>query len=197
VAHVTQAEFCRAVRGGAVNVGSPPPVEPLVLGLNSIARSAVRKVHQQSPANSLAYFDKKAAPYFAGGGGIAGTAQSFRECVERYIRWDATAAPAQLDISEVIAFGTGNSVRARAHVVLDDGTGSKEVRLLLWDELPVSAMEAELLALPVLACAEARIGAGSVSRAEIWQLATNQREVVVPATARARYPAVQQVLSQL
>jgi hypothetical protein len=197
VADVSQAEFCRAVRGGAVIIGTPPPVEPLVLGLSSISRTAVRRVHQQSPVNALAYFDNKAAPYFAGGGGVAATAQGFRDSVERYIQWDATAPPAELDVSDIVGFGPGNSVRARGHVVVDDGAGLKEARLLLWDELPISAAEAELVALPVLECVEARLGVGSVSRVEVWQLSTSQRETVLPTTARGRQSAVQQVLSQL
>ncbi len=198
MADARQAEFCRAVRGAAVTVGAPPPVEPLVLGLSSIARAAIRRVHRQSAASAVAYFDSRASGYLQSPGAVGAAAQSFRDSVQRYIQWDATAAPAQLDLSQQISFGAGNSVRALAHVVVDDGTSStNEVRVVLWDDLPVTANQAELIALPVLECVEGHLGAGTVSRVEIWQLGTNQREAVTPASARACYAAVQHVLSQL
>jgi hypothetical protein len=96
-----------------------------------------------------------------------------------------------------VSFGQGNSVRALAHVVVDDGAGAYAARLLLWDELQVSAAQAEMLALPVLEGVEARLGAGTVSRVEVWQLGTNQRHVVTLAAARAQAPSVQHFLSQM
>lgn len=200
MADVSQAEFCRAVRGGSVNVGGTPDVEFFVLGLSSSARAAVRRVHKDSPAAAQAYFGNRAAQFLQGGGTGAATARSFESSVDRYIQWDGTAPPApptRLDLSHQVAFGAGNSIRAIAHVVVEDDQGQHVTRLLLWDDLPLSSVDAEMLALPVLECAEAHLGAGSVSRVEVWQLGTNQREVVSPAAARARRTDVQQFLSHM
>jgi hypothetical protein len=200
MADVSQAEFCRAVRGGSVRVGETPDVEFFVLGLSSVARAAVRRVHKDSPAAARAYFGSRVAQFLQRGGTGAATARSFGNSVDRYIQWDGTAPPApptRLDLGHHVTFGVGNSIRALAHVVVEDGQGQHVARLLLWDDLSLSSADAEMLALPVLECAEARLGAGSVSRVEVWQLGTNQREVVNPATARARRADVQQFLSHM
>lgn len=200
MADVTQAEFCRAVRGGSVSVGSVPPVEFFVLGLSSVARAAVRKVHKNSVAFARTYFGNSVATFLQSGGPAAATARSFGASLDRYIQWDATAAPApptRLDLGNVVAFGAGNSVRALTHVAVEDGAGGYIARLLLWDDLPLSAPQAEMLALPVLECAESHLGAGTVSRIEVWQLGTNQQESVTPAAARAQQASVQQFLSQM
>lgn len=197
MAHVTQSEFARAVRGGAVTVGVPPPVEPLVLGLSSIARAAVRRVHKQSAAAATQYFDQKASGYLNSPGPVGATAQRFRDSLDRYIQWDATAPAAHLDISNVITFGSGNSVRALAHVTVDDGNGAFESRVLFWDDLALATADAEVIALPVLESAETRLGLGTVSRIQVWQLGTNTAETVLPAAARARQGDVQHLLAQM
>jgi hypothetical protein len=198
MAHVSQADFTRAVRGGAVTIGVAPPVSPLVPVLGSIARASVRMVHNESPDEAMTYFDETAAKYLNAPGAVGATAHRFRDALERYVEWDGTGATADFDVTGEIPFGVGNSVRALAHVCVDDGSGKAHAaRVLLWDDLPSSNADAEFIALPVLKCAEAHLGTGSVSRVEVWQLETGQREVVLPATAQARWRDVQRVLSKI
>lgn len=170
------------------------------MGISSCARAAVRRVHNESPAAASAYYAGKVAHHYYAGGSAAGTARAYGLCVDQYIAWDGHSGPADLDVgfrATPITFAPGDAVRALAHVVLDNGAGQREARVVLWDELPLDARAAEMIALPVLERVEAEYGSGSTAHIDVWQLAQTQREIVLPVAAQARWGEVQTLLASL
>lgn len=196
MAEISQAAFTRAVRGAAVNPKVPPDIEPVVKGISSISRAAVRRVHKHSADQALAYFAGKISKFRLMGGRPAATAESYRRSLLQYIDWDGSGATADLDISSQVSFGPGNRVRARAHVVIGSD-GDREARVLLWDELRLSEDEAEMIALPIADCVNAQYGDGGPAVIEVWQLSQRQRYSVAPASAEARRSDVENLLASL
>lgn len=196
---LAQAEFARVVRGGTIKVGEPPPIEPVVMALSSIARAAVRRVHKGSPSLAKAYYAGKVARFLRRGGNAAATARSYEHSLNRYIGWDSQMRLPlrQLDVGGLIRFSPDDAVRAIGHVVLDDGAGGSEARVLLWDELAIDASTAEMIALPVFEAVDARFGAGSTSLVHVLQLARGEKVPVLPARARTRHADVQNLLAGL
>jgi hypothetical protein len=196
---VRQSEFTRAVRGAHVVAGALPPVEPVVMGLSSCARTAVRRVHQQSPAQAQTYLAGRYAQYR--GGRVWPAAKSYLDSLDRYIAWDAAVgAPMRadgIDRKLTVPFGPGDAVRAICHVAIGDGSGGTEARIILWDELTVSAYEAEMIALPVLEAADAEYGVESTTSVSVWQVAQGQQERVLPAAAQAQRPAIAALVATL
>ena len=196
---LSQAEYTRAVRGAPVIPGADPDIEPVVAGISSVARCAIRNVHRQSAASALAYFDGRVAKY--AGGPAWATAQAFRAALKRYIAWDAAIGrpvlPDGIDVKHDVAFGSGNVVRTWCHVAVDDGAGGTEARIVLWDELRLNQPAAEMIALPILEAADAEYGAGSTSVIRVWQVATNQAVSVAPAAAQSRRSQIQSLMAGL
>jgi hypothetical protein len=186
---VPQADYTRAVRGEPVVPGAAESyIEPLVAGISSCARAAVRRVHQEGVEAARSYFAGKMARHLLQGGGARSTALSYKESFERYIAWDAAASSAEgeagLDVSLSVAFPCGNAVRAIAHVV----PGSEgSARILLWDELPLPGTAAgEMIALPIFECADSVLGVGHTATVDVWQLAHGQQQSVARTAAEGR-----------
>ena len=197
MADITQATFTRAVRGDAkAKPGVSPEIEPVVKGISSVSRAAVRRVHKESAANALAYFAGKVSKFLLSGGRSAATAESYRRSLRQYIEWDEAEEAADLDIASPVAFGS-DRVRARAHVVILDGNKDREVRVLLWDELPLNQAQAEMIALPVLDCVNSEYATGTTTAIEVWQLAKSQRYSVAPGSAEAQREAVEELVANL
>ncbi len=200
MAEASQAEFARAARGAQVTAGEAAEVEPVVLGVSSVARTAVRRVHQESPLAARAYFSSKVSKWLLAGGRAAATAQTYRGSLDRYIAWDGGSGDARLDVGfreSAIFFAPGDGVRALAHVVRDLGGGQREARVLLWDDLPLDRRSAEMIALPVIERVDRVIGAGSTATVGVWQLAMNERIAVQVPAAQARRPEVLALLATL
>lgn len=197
MADVKQATYTRAVRGdGNAKAGVVPDIEPVVKGISSISRAAVRKVHKESAGKAAAYFAGKISKFLLMGGRPAATAETYRRSLRQYIEWDENEQSADLDIASAVPFGK-NRVRARAHVVIEDGNEEREVRVLLWDDLPLTEEQAEMIALPVLDCVNSQYAKGTTSVVEVWQLARRQRYSVAPASAEARREAVEELVASL
>lgn len=199
MSEVPQADLARAIRGGVVDDSSE--IEPVVLGISSVARAAVRRVHRTSPHVARAYYSGKVAGYLSQGGSAAATARSYGDSIDQYILWDSQAggwgADIRCDVPSKITFAPGDMVRAIGHIVLNAQPGEVEVRMLLWDELPFDQKAAEMLALPVLEAVDANYGAGATKLVHVWQLAQGQQAVVLPGAAQARFADVAGVLSRL
>jgi hypothetical protein len=192
---VPQADYTRAVRGEPVVPGGPGfYIEPVVAGISSCARAAVRRVHQEGVEAARAYLAAKLARHLLQGGGTGSTARSYKDSFERYVEWAAAAGEAELDVSLVVPFPCGNAVRAIAHVVPgSDGLA----RVLLWDELPVPDVPAaEMIALPIFECADSVLGVGQTATVDVWQLAHGQQQSVMRTAAEARRPEADALLSK-
>jgi hypothetical protein len=172
-------------------------IEPVVGGISSISRAAVRRVHQESPADAEAYFSGAIAKFVLMGGLPASTSQTYSQSVARYIAWDGQGANADLDLKLAVPFGPEDRVRAIAHVVLDSGEDQCEGRILLWDDLPLGQEAAEMIALPVLECVEHERGSGSTIAVDVWQLARGEKERVVRSAALARRSDVESFFANL
>jgi len=196
---VPQAKYTRAVRGEAIVPGAAETyIEPLVGGISSIARTAVRRLHQESVEAARSYLASKMARHLLQGGGARSTALAYKDSFERYIEWDAAVSSAAgetgLDVSLSVAFPCGNAVRAIAHVV-PGGEGS--ARILLWDELRVPGTAAgEMIALPIFDCADSVLGVGHTTTVDVWQLAHGQQQSVARTAAEGRRPEADALLSQ-
>jgi len=196
MADLSQAEYGRLARGGSLS-NKDLPAEKVVLGISATSHAAVRRVHNESPARARAVLAGKLRRFFLAGGRAAQTAQRYRECVETYIHWDGEAAPAAETPSKgsPIAYD-GGIVRARPDVILgDEDTGEYEVRILLWDELPLDKDSAELIALPVVERVEGTYGEGRISVVKVLHLATNQLQEVAADSAHARRADVEELLA--
>lgn len=194
---LSQADFTRGVRGERIVPGQPPNIEPIVKGISSIGRAAVRRVHKETPATALAYFAEKAARFRLIGGRAAATAEKYRQSLLQYIEWDGDGQAADLDIKGLVAFGLDDRVRALAHVVLDCDDGKREARILLWDELSLDQDAAEMIALPIVECVNAEFGIDKTAIVGVWQLARGQRYSVEPAVAEGRRGDVESFLADL
>lgn len=197
VPELSQADFMRGVRGEKVVPGQTPVIEPILGGISSISRAAVRRVHQESAADAQAYFSGGTAKFVLMGDRAAATVQTYSRSVGRYIEWDSEGADADLDLKLAVPFGPGDRVRAIAHVVLDADNDQCEARVLLWDDLPLSTQAAEMIALPVLECAESERGSNSVVAVEVWHLARGEKERVVRSAALARRSDVESFFASL
>jgi hypothetical protein len=78
MAHVSQADFARAARGAEVSAGESAEIEPIIGGVSSVARAAVRRVHKESPQAAVAYFNGKTAKWLLVGGWTAGAVRAYR-----------------------------------------------------------------------------------------------------------------------
>jgi hypothetical protein len=200
MAHVSQADFARAVRGGTVAAAEGQEIEPIVGAISSVSRCAVREVHRNSPEAAIAYFNGKTAGWVLQGGWLAATVRTYRVSLDQYIAWDGGSSSAEsFDLGTrmpPILFAPGDSVRALAHVVRDLPAG-REARILLWDDLPLNAESAEMIALPVVERIENVHGTGSTAQVEVWHLAQPQRVSVLPQAAQSRRANVQALLAEL
>ncbi len=187
----------RAVRGEKIVPGQTPVIEPVVMGISSISRTAVRRVHQESPAAARAYFAGKISKFLLMGGRPAATASTYSTSVDRYIEWDGGGAEAEIDLKAVVAFSPDDRIRAIAHVVLETGEEVREARVLLWDDLSVSADAAEMIALPVLECVDSECGNGTTVAVDVWQLARGEKHRVERDRALARRSDVEGFLADL
>jgi hypothetical protein len=193
---LSQSDFTRGVRGAKVVPGQISNIEPILKGLSSISRAAVRRVHKESPDAALAYFADKTARFRLSGGRPAAAAGSFHRSLLRYIEWDGIGEAADLDVTATVPFGSGR-VRARAHVVLGDGDERRCARLLLWDDLSLDERAAEMIALPIVECVNAQYGQEKTAEVQVWQLALSQRYSVEPMVAQARRVDVEGFLDSL
>ncbi len=196
---LSQAEFTRATRGAVVVPGADADIEPIIAGIGSQARAALRKVHRETPTRALAYYDGCVATH--AGGPAWSTAQAYRTGLNRYIAWNAAIGqatrPEGIDIRLTVPFGPDNDVRACAHAIVTDGLGGSEARIVLWDELRLDRRSAEMIALPVLEAADAEYGAGSTSLVRVWHVAENQRADILPRAAQARRGDIQALIAGL
>jgi hypothetical protein len=194
---VAQADYTRAVRGEPIVPGGPGFfLEPLVGGISSSARAAVRRIHKEGVAGARAYLSAKLARHLLAGGGAGSTASSYKASFERYVEWDkaAEAGEAQFDVSLVVPFPCGNAIRAIAHILPDTGGFA---RVLMWDELPVqNTAAAAMIALPVFAAADSVLGAGQTTSVDVWQLAHGQQQNVSRAAAEATHSEADALLSK-
>lgn len=198
-ADLSQADFCRLARGGDLAPPGGLPAEKIVLGISSASHAAVRRVHNETPEIALSNLAGTLRKYFLSGGQPAQTARHYQECVETYIAWDGQAAPATETPARGKSIGyDGGIVRARPDVILgDDGTGEYEVRVLLWDELPLKRDSAELIALPAVERVEETYGPGKVAVVNVFHLATNDLEQVAADSAHARRADVEELLASV
>jgi hypothetical protein len=200
MAEVSQADFMRAARGGQILAGQGQVIEPIVGGIVSISKCAVREVHRQSPAYALSYFSAKTAKWLLQGGRAAATVGSYRARLDQYIAWDGGSGPVDaFDVGSKmppIVYSPGDSVRALAHIVRKDDNG-RVARVLVWDDLPLDGQSAEMIALPVVDRLEQVYGERSAARVEIWQLDQPLRVNVTPQAARARRNEVRALLAEL
>jgi hypothetical protein len=196
MAHLAQSDFTRLARGAQI-LGRQGGIEPIIGGISSVARCAVREVHRASPAAAMSYFNSKTARWALSGGSVAAAVRTYHDSLAQYIAWNASTSGVDLDVGlrlTPIGFGPGKSVRALAHVVCDPSGGQREARVLLWDDPPVDAKSAEIIALPVVERIENEYGTGTTGTVEVWQLAQPERIAVSPAAAQARRTAVQNLL---
>jgi hypothetical protein len=194
--NINQSEFGRAVRG--IPPGGSLDIEYFLLGMRSSAGAAIRRVHDESPDRARAGLAAKMSDFLLQGGAVAAFAQSLQGCLEQYIAWDGGIAAAYVAAptkGTPITFDPGNIVRARPDVVLDDGSGAYEARVLLWDDLTLDRKAAEMIALPVVEYVEGKFGPGSTSSVSVWQLVTGEQESVAPPDAEARRADVEALLA--
>jgi hypothetical protein len=199
MANLAQAEFTRLARGGTISSSGPLPSEKLVLGIASTSHAAIRRVHNETPAQARAVLAGKLRKWFLLGGNAASTARHYQECVETYIAWDGVAAPAVETPSkgEPISYGD-DLIRCRPDVILaDDETGLYEVRVLLWDELGLTADAAELIASPAVERVDETYGTGKVGVVKVLHLPTQQIEEVSEDAARGRRDEVAELLASI
>lgn len=196
---LSQGEFGLAARGAQVTPGVPLEVDLFIGGISSSAHAAVRDVHRNNATVARSTFVGKMAQFFYGGGGAAATARGYLACLDQYIAWDRQSAPA-VDMptkgTEII-FAPGDVVRARPDVVLDVGSGNREARVLLWDDLPLNTQAGERIALPFVEYIEGKFGPGSAALVSVWHLAHGRQEGVLPGAAQARRADVQALLASL
>lgn len=198
VPELGQAEFMRGVRGEKITPGRTPDIEPVVKGISSISRTAVRRVHQKSPAVARSYFAGKIARFRLMGDRAAATAQTYSDSVERYLEWNGSdGASADVDVSGDVRFGEEHRVRAIAHVVRDDGDDKKIARVVIWDDLALGKDAAEMIALPVLECADQNFGDGTTVAVEVWQLSRGEKHRVEREQALARRTDVEGFFASL
>lgn len=198
MAHVSQADFARAARGGTILPPEGQAIEPILGGISSVSRCAVREVHRNSPEGAISYFNSRTAKWLLQGGWAAATVKSYRVALDQYIEWDGGSGEAEsFDVGNKMSpifFGPDNSVRALAHVVFDSG---REARVLLWDDLPLNTTSAEMIALPIVTRIDGIHGEGAATHVEVWHLAQSQRNTVSSQAAQARHADVQTLLSEL
>lgn len=200
MAHVSQADFTRAARGAPSSGGQGAEIEPIIGGISSIARCAVRDVHRVSPEAAMSYYNGSTAKWLLLGGAAAAAVRTYHDSLAQYIAWDGGSGGADLDVGlrkPAIMYGPGNSVRALAHVVRHIGVRQREVRVLLWDELALDANSAEMIALPLVERIDSEYGPGSTAQVGVWQLAQPRQETVMPAAAEERRTDVQTLLAEL
>lgn len=194
---VRQADFMRGVRGETINPDQTPQIEPIVKGLSSISRAAIRRVHNESPDEARAYFAQATAKFRLRGGRAAATVDSYRSSLEQYIEWDGVGQDADLDIKGTVTFSPDDRVRALAHVVFGSDDGARRARVLLWDSVTLGQRAAEMIALPIVECVNAEYGADKTSEVEVWQLALGQRYSVAPEDAEGRRGEVESFFADL
>lgn len=194
MAEYTQAAFARAARGASVGRGAD--IEPVVKGISSIARAAVRRVHKESPDKARTYFLSKSARFRLMGGRPAATAQTYGSSFERYVGWEPDGQPAVLDVAASVPFAEGDLIRARAHVVVGS-EGERDARVLLWDDVALDERAAQMIALPVFECVAGRFGDGATATVSVWQLARGERVTVAPQEAEARRDDVDALLTEM
>lgn len=188
----------RGVRGEKIVPGKTPDIEPIVKGISSISRTAVRRVHQKSLAAARAYFAGKIAKFRLMGDRAAATAQTYTDSVERYFEWNGSnGSAAQVDVKGTVPFGEDDFVRAIAHVVVDAPDEKKLARVVIWDDLPLDKRAAEMIALPVLECTDSRFGDGATTAIEVWQLCRGEKHRVEREQALARQPDVEGFFANL
>ena len=193
--NLSQAEFTRLARGDEITPGVEPPTEYFILGIRSSAGACIRRVHSESVEMARSRFASKNGHYLFGGGPAGAAARAYRQYLERYISLDGTAAEA-VDLPSkgvAVSFEPGNIVRSRPDVVLGPNEDDEyEVRVLLWDELALDRASAEMIALPALEYVRNTLGSDAVVC--VWQLATQQEEIVSADEADARRPDVEALL---
>jgi len=79
---------------------------------------------------------------------------------------------------------------------LPDAEGAYEVRVLLFDDLPLDRASAEMIALPAAEFVSAKLG-GTTSSVEVWQLSLEQQETVSSPQAQARRQDVENLLASV
>lgn len=197
---LTQAEFCRLARGDQIVPGQGPPAQGLfLLGMRSSAGAACRDVHRATVAHARSRLNDAVKQSLFEGGSQAAFARTLLRCLERYIALNATgtgASAADLGTKSMpIAFSTGDIVKARPDVVLGpNAEGAHEARVLLFDDLPLDRVSAEMIALPAVEFVSAKLG-GTTSSVEVWQLSLGQQETVSSPQAQARRQDVENLLA--
>jgi hypothetical protein len=197
---LTQGEFAQVARGATIVPGAGPDADWLILGMGSSARAAIRRVHDTSPAFAQSDFSGKVARFLLQGGAARAAAQGLTACVARYIALDGTGGPALALPTKGfgVTYPPGNVVRARPDVILGpDANGDFEARVLLWDDLPLNAHSAELIALPVFDYLQATIDPTATGLVNVWQLRRRQEETVTPQSAATRRSEVATLLASL
>lgn len=184
---LSQSEYARAVRGIPVTPGAPPQTPPLLLGLSAVARTAVRRVHTESPDVAVAYFNRRVAKWRAAGPRAAGTTNAFGRRLDQYVEWDRLAGlPVdRVDVCSTVPVGRSTWVRATAHVVGLEGDGHARPRVVIWDTEPCDSVTAALVALPALE-ATVRLVDPHIEVIDVWQLGTGCQYAVSASAARAR-----------
>jgi hypothetical protein len=197
VPELAQADFMRGIRGEKVVPGQTPKIQPVLGGISSISRTAIRRVHQESPDSARVYFEGAIAKFVLMGDRAAATCDTYRRSVNRYIEWDGGSGDADIDLKLVVPFGPEDRVRAIAHVAREVGEDAWEGRVLLWDDLPLGSTAAEIIALPIVECVENVHGVDSVVAVDVWHLARREKERVERNAALARRPDVESFFADL
>lgn len=194
---LSQSDYMRGVRGETIVPGQAPVIEPILGGISSIGRTAIRRVHQESADAARAYFAGGIAKFLLMGNRAASTCQTYTEAVEQYIEWDGDSGDAEVDLKLGVSFGPEDRVRAIAHVAREIEDETWEARVLLWDDLALDADAAEMIALPIVECVEGYHGPESVLAVEVWQLRRGEKERVERNAALARRSDVESFFADL
>jgi|SRR6188472_1127411 len=197
VPELAQADFMRGVRGEKITPGQTPVIEPILGGISSISRTAIRRVHQESPAAARSYFSGAIAKFVLMGDRAAATCHTYTASVERYIDWDGGSGDADIDLKLAVPFGPDDRVRAITHVAREVADDEWVGRVLLWDDLPLNTKAAEMIALPNVECVDHLYGNGSAVAIEVWHLARGEKERVERDAALARRSDVESFFADL
>jgi hypothetical protein len=162
--------------------------------------SAVRRLHREGPEEARSYLTQAFArsPYW----GPTGRAQAKSWAEAIVDAFDTYMTLATDDQRTVLPAGVASDVQVGNHtvgvnvdVVLLDPSGYV-ARHILWDVPPLTALDAELQAAPIVAALQAELGHDRVVGVEIWHLRSAERRFVQSDHAIARLPEVEEIVAR-
>lgn len=188
-------ELQRAARGESVVLGGTSDVPFHIMGMVSTVRSALKKVHLDSPSvgsarvhGKLDHHQVNASSSNRGHKATATAAQNYTDAVDRCAAWH-TASPLKAihwELKALVSFNSSDRVAAVVRVVLGDpGSGEIVGRILLWDPLPLDLAAAEIMAALAVEVLDQTYSPAQVREIEVWQCRLGDRHVVSAVDARA------------